>query len=851
MDYAMENGMDAWALTDHGHMNSYAHAQFHQWDLNKKGKDFKYIPGVEFYLHPDLKQWSVDFAAAQAKKTKGGPGEEESEGVIVENESESKQTKWYDPVRRRHHLVVIPKSHRGLQNLFTLVSRSYSEGFYKYPRIDYRMLKEHGEDLIVSTACLAGPMSYEIMKHHQLVKWEDLRPGIDTKQSFEAIQRELHGIVDKIVDAVGIENFSLELQFNKLAAQHLVNQHLIALSKTTGVKLIATADSHYPRPHMWKDRELYKKLGWMGSDKFEVGMLPQSTDELECELYPKNAEQMWQAYKDSTAHLSHRYPDINWRFYDDDVVADAIEKTHDIAHGQIGKVDPDTTVKLPSFVVEAGKSDFQTLVMAVRQGMERRGLAEKQQYIHRAKEELDIIRKKDFARYFLTMKSIMDTANENMLTGVGRGSGAGSLVNYVLGITGVDPIKYDLLFARFISMGREEYPDVDCLDSRHLIKLSDGSLLAIGQLEIGDTILDMNGDTREVQLVVTRPRKDDEIIYRLLVKSNDIYGVIVCTSEHRLVLHDGTFLKAQDVEIGNHLHGHPRPSVVLEKHICEHTQWLTDITVKENHTFQLVPFDVESPTAHTTTNFQEAGYTISSHNSDVADNDTLKHLLRQKFGTENVLPISNYNTLQLKSLLKDVSKFYGISFDEVNLVTKGLEQEVMKATMKKGDDKNVFVLTYDAAYEHAPRFRDFIDKHPHVGEHIKVLFKQNKSIGRHAGGVIIAEDIQRQMPVIKVRGEAQTPWTEGLNFRHLQELGWIKFDLLGLKTLRIIDRAIRLIIKRQWEEIDGMYTLKLGNDTFEVSGNTIATLRDGTSKPVKEITSNDDIIQLSDLWKES
>jgi len=698
MDFAIENGMDAWALTDHGHMNSYAHAQFHQWDLDKKGKGFKYIPGVEFYLHPDLKQWSIDFAAAQAKKSKTAGSDDESEGVIVENESESKQTKWYDPVRRRHHLVVIPKSHRGLQNLFTLVSRSYSEGFYKYPRIDYRMLKEHGEDLIVSTACLAGPMSYEIMRQHQLTKWEDLRPGIDTKQSFEAIQNELQNIVDKIVDAVGFENFSLELQFNKLAAQHLVNQHLIKLAKTTGVKLIATADSHYPRPHMWKDRELYKKLGWMGSDKFEVGMLPQSTDELECELYPKNAEQMWHAYKDSVHHLSEKHPDVSWKFYDDDVVADAIERTYDIAHEQVGDVRPDTKVKLPSFVVEEGKSDFQTLVTAVKSGMERRGLSDKPQYIERAKEELDVIRKKDFARYFLTMKSIMDTANENMLCGIGRGSGAGSLVNYALGITGVDPIKYDLLFARFISMGREEYPDVD---------------------------------------------------------------------------------------------------------------------------------------------------------SDVADNDTLKHLLRQKFGDANVLPISNYNTLQLKSLLKDVSKFYGIPFDEVNLVTKGLEQEVMKATMKKGDDKNVFVLTYDAAYEYAPRFRDFIDKHPHVGEHIKVLFKQNKSIGRHAGGVIIAEDIQRQMPVIKVRGESQTPWTEGLNFRHLQELGWIKFDLLGLKTLRIIDRAIRLIIKRQWEEIDGMYTLKLGNDTFEVSGNTIATLRDGTSKLVKDITSNDDIIQLSNLWKES
>jgi DNA polymerase III alpha subunit len=590
MDFALENGMDAWALTDHGHMNSYAHAQFHQWDLNKKGKQFKYIPGVEFYLHPDLKQWSLDFAAAQAKKTKLN-ADDESEGVIVENESESKQTKWYDPVRRRHHLVVIPKSQKGLKNLFTLVSRSYSEGFYKFPRIDYRMLKEHGEDLIVSTACLAGPMSYEIMKHHQLLKWEDLRPGIDTKQSFEAIQNELKNIVDKIVDAVGMENFSLELQFNKLPAQHLINQHLIRLSRDTGVKLIATADSHYPRPEMWKDRELYKKLGWMGSDKFEAGTLPESTDELECELYPKNAQQMWDAYKDSVKHLSQIYPDISWKFYDDDIVCDAIERTHEIAHQQICDVNPDTTMKLPSFVVEKGKSDFETLVDAVKQGMKYRGLDDKPEYIERMNEELDVIKQKDFSRYFLTMKAIMDAANENMLVGVGRGSGASSLVNYVLGITGVDPIKYELLFARFISMGREEYPDVDCLDSRHLIRLTNGTLRQIQDLNIGDKIFDIEGNTQEVEFVYTRNRKENEKVYRLLVSCEDTYGIVVCTSEHRLVLHDGTFERVENIETGAILHGTPHSSIVLDKRECDSIKTVTDITVTNHHTFQFVPFD--------------------------------------------------------------------------------------------------------------------------------------------------------------------------------------------------------------------------------------------------------------------
>lgn len=425
MDFVLENGMDAWALTDHGHMNAYSHAQFHQWELDKKGRQFKYIPGVEFYLHPDLDEWRDEYVAAQQRKAANKhvqkDSDDDSAGSVVENEDETKRTKWYDPVRRRHHLVVLAKSRQGLENLFALVSKSYSDGFYRFPRIDYKMLKEHGEGLVVSTACLGGPMAYEIMRHHQDLTWEQMIPGAGNKNTFEAIQRDLLNVTDRITDCVGRDNFFLELQFNKLGPQHLVNMHLIELSKRTDVPLIATADSHYPDPNRWKDREMYKKLGWLSNDKFEPGILPQSVDELECELYPKNAEQMWQAYKDGIKTLKERHPEAKTSFYDDQLVADAIERTYDIAHDLIGDTSPDTSVKLPSYVVEDGEDHFNALVKAVKQGLKERGLDQDKEYIERAKMELDVIKEKEFSLYFLTMKSIMDVATENMLVGPGRG----------------------------------------------------------------------------------------------------------------------------------------------------------------------------------------------------------------------------------------------------------------------------------------------------------------------------------------------------------------------------------------------------------------------------------------------
>jgi DNA polymerase-3 subunit alpha len=175
----------------------------------------------------------------------------------------------------------------------------------------------------------------------------------------------------------------------------------------------------------------------------------------------------------------------------------------------------------------------------------------------------------------------------------------------------------------------------------------------------------------------------------------------------------------------------------------------------------------------------------------------LINMMKDKWGDENIIPISNYNTFKLKSLVKDISRFYGIPFNEVNKALAPVEDDVKRAVFKQGTDKNLFVLLYEDALAHSKTFRSFIEAHPEVAAPIQVLFKQNKALGRHAGGCIVAEDIAERMPLIKARGELQTPWAEGMNYKHLETFGWIKFDLLGLETLRIIQRTIELILQRK------------------------------------------------------
>ena len=686
IDFAIENGMDALALTDHGHMNGYSHQYLHWKKLQKKGINFKAIPGVEAYLVDSLEDWQTLYnerkeekerlkwekkqakkEAARSKKvtigdelaeTKAELDELTTGGTVVEDEEASKRRKFKDPLSKRSHIVLLPKNQDGLYAIFQMISESYAKGFYRFPRIDIPMLRKYAKgNVIVSTACVGGRLASIVFDHQEEEDWNLWAP---TDKDFELIQGKLATKIYEFQEALGGEdNFFLELQFNKLNPQHLVNQHLIEASKRTSSELIVTCDSHYSRPEHWQEREIYKAMAWMSiqKDDFDKSSLPQTKEDLKCELYPKNAEQVWDTYKRTTDGKG-------WEFYDDSVICDAIERSYEIAHERIGDIHPDMSVRLPTLAKIVGKTEEEKLVerfssegldeddisfkalkeQAVK-GLMSRDKQSDPVYIARLREELQVVRDLKFSKYFLTYGKIMEICGKHMLLGNARGSAGGSLLAYVLGVTQMDPIQYGLLFERFLTRKKLGFPDID---------------------------------------------------------------------------------------------------------------------------------------------------------SDFGDRTKAVEIISKHFGDNNVIPVSNFTQLKMRSLIKDLCKLEGIPFDKANYYTKTIEAEARKeARKKKGFDGAQWILSYEEAMDKSETFRELLKEHPSLDTSIRVLFKQFRGVSRHAGGVIVTDDAFHHMPIIKSGGVLQTPWPEGLNYRHLENFGMLKFDILGLGTLRMFEDCIRKILKKE------------------------------------------------------
>jgi DNA polymerase-3 subunit alpha len=482
INFVLENDMDAWGLTDHGNGSGLAHAHKHATKIQKSGRKYRQIYGCEFYFVPSLKQWEIDYKQSKLEKaeSKQKSSEEEDAGHVIENEDETKTFDANsDEWKRRYHLVVTAQNREGLGNLFTLIKRAYTEGFYRYPRIDFDMLRQHGKGLNVSTACLGGIYSNRIMRANAL------------KKSESEIQAELMQLSNRFVDAVGEENFYLELQFNRLNQQHLVNHHLLRHSDKTGIKLISTPDSHYYKPDKWEARELYKKLGWMGNDP---SPLPEFED-LKCELYPKNAQQMW----DEFVRHYEEYKD-SYQGYEQ-IIKDSIERTHDIAWEKCSDCWIDTSVKLPDFN-NPDQTAFQQLAQKVKKALINEGLHDKKEYVERAKMELADIKYLGVENYFLVMNEVFHKAADHTLFGPARG----------------------------------------CFVPETRVKMSDGLFTEIESIKIGEEVLDAYGKKQTVL---------DKFVYEvneeIVQLEFDNGKKIRCTKDHKFLTSNRGWVVADQI----------------------------------------------------------------------------------------------------------------------------------------------------------------------------------------------------------------------------------------------------------------------------------------------------------------
>lgn len=631
-DFAYENGLDAMAITNHGNMNSVPYILSH-WDKMKKdGKQFKPILGVEAYMVESIDEWKNMLELKKKakeeekldKKNKTDVVEEMSEDdltIAVENEQETKSKKKKDPLKLRSHLVLLAKNQKGLNCLYEMVSQSYRPGnFYYYPRIDFKMLEKAAGNVVVSSACMGGILANQY--------WQFIEQGEHiVLDNMIRISSEFKRIFGK--------DWYHELQWNAIPEQHAINKLVIQASKELDIELVSTCDSHYPTPSSWRNREIYKQLGRNTKGKsgaIETIHIPTSVDEIGYELYPKNGEQMWQS--------AINYSKICGHEYDMDLVRESIERTHDIAFQKIEMFTPNRDIQLPSFVLDVSMSADEQLAKLCNDALVEKKL-DTPEYKERLAVELDLIAYRKLSSYFLTMKAVSDKARVVGFTGPGRGSAAGALCSYLLGITQVDPVRFNLQFERFLTK-TGGYPDIDY---------------------------------------------------------------------------------------------------------------------------------------------------------DVADRTKVVDLLIKDWGENCVVPISNFVRLKIKSLIKDVAKTMSIPYVEVNNVTNVMDSEAMPGAKKKnGVSAGVYEPTLDEYIEFSPSFCEFVKKYPDILDPVRNLDRQIRGISRHAGGVVIADDLNLKMPLVASKGVIQTPWVEGQTIRQLEENGFIKFDILALATLRMFQDCIAYIL---------------------------------------------------------
>ncbi len=343
---------------------------------------------------------------------------------------------------RYYHMVLLAENDTGYHNLMKIVSKGFTEGFYYKPRVDDETLKQYHEGIIALSACLAGEIPRFLVR---------------------GMYEEARAAAEKYRGIFGADNFFLELQDHGIPQQKMVNASLMRLHEDLGIDLVATNDIHYTFAEDEAAHDILlciqtaKKVSDQDRMRYEGG-----------QYYCKSEEEM--------AALFPYAPE-------------AIENTHKIAKRCNVEIEFGVT-KLPKFDVPAGLTAWEYLNQLCREGFAKRYPEDDGTVMERLVYELDVIRSMGYVDYFLIVWDFIHYAREHdIMVGPGRGSAAGSVVSYCLEITDIDPIKYQLLFERFLNPERVSMPDIDvdfCFERRQ---------------EVIDYVVQKYGKDRVVQIV--------------------------------------------------------------------------------------------------------------------------------------------------------------------------------------------------------------------------------------------------------------------------------------------------------------------------------------------------------------
>lgn len=416
---AKELGMQSVAMTDHGNM-------FGAIDFYKQMKDagLKPIIGMEGYIH---------------------------NGATLDDKT----------TKQRFHICLYAKNKKGYENLMYLSSKAFIEGFYYFPRITKEELRKHSEGLICTSACLQGEVNW-----HLNLSERNLKNGAKGYDAAKAIALEYKDIFG--------EDFYLEIMRHGIGDQLTIDAQILQLAKETQIKVVATNDTHYTYPD---DAQYHEAFMCIGMNKLYDD--PNRMRHSVHEFYIKSPEQMARLFADIPEALLHTQEIVDkceefspivktptpphFKFTREYAKAEGL----DIDNQDDAPLSPDATdAQKKAWMSAADKNDAEYFIVKCREGLEERlkivSSERHQEYRDRLEFEMKVINDMKFPGYMMIVWDFVKEAKRiGVAVGPGRGSAAGSLVAYSLQITDIDPMKYDLLFERFLNPERVSMPDID------------------------------------------------------------------------------------------------------------------------------------------------------------------------------------------------------------------------------------------------------------------------------------------------------------------------------------------------------------------------------------------------------
>ena len=598
---------------------------------------------------------------------------------------------------KTNHLILLAKNEVGYKNLLRLnyISMSDDSHFYYTNRITQQELFEHSEGLMVGTACMGS-------------KWARLLRDGKEEEATNLYLEFLNHFKDDFYTEVQLNELNYEMDYLP-EGQKTVNDFLINLAEKNGVPIVLTGDVHY----LTKGQDQIQTISIAIRNKTTI-------DNLNFEIESKHLYY----------HGEEDYLYFNKEFgynYPSDKIMEWVNNTQLIADKCNYRIPERRKMYIPSVT----ENDDETLVELSRAALNQKfNNSPPEEYKKRMARELEVLLRKGFSSYVLILRDMINyVLSEKYMVGPARGSGAGSLVLFLLGVTRIDPIKYNLLFERFLSDARspDSVPD-------YFGKEIEKNTMTSNMTGLKKQCLEELKKHPELKNRFTR-----EFMYAKNFYKNGIDLIEAFNSNE-----------------------------ITGKYVIPYLLGYTNEIEDSLKTVQVV-------------NGASGGIDVDI---DVAPagREVLFEYLKNKYGEDRVLSVGTYSKLGLKSAIKDILRVYKVDFKESNEFTGKLD-----SALSLEENINMFKEVYPNLYKFYLKNKEIIDMS-------KDLDGKIRQISKHAGGIVILDrPVYDLIPVERVSGAVLTAFPESGSESTLDELGIIKFDILGISVLDIIKSTINQI----------------------------------------------------------